>query len=266
MTIHWYGVMMALGFLAGMWTWIWLGRKRGIDASFCSDLLFWIMAAGVIGGRVAYVLTDLHYYLEHPVRILRIDQGGLVYYGGFVGAALAVIVFARRRAVPLLQLSDLVVTALPLGHALGRIGCFLNGCCHGRAAESLPFAVTYPRSSQAWYTQLSAGLIADSSATCIPVHPVQLYETAVNVAIYAGLVMLYRARPAAGRVTAVYFLVYPAARFFLELFRGDERIAPGGLDLAQWTSLALMAAGAVLWVLSNRSRTDTGSALDAASG
>jgi phosphatidylglycerol:prolipoprotein diacylglycerol transferase len=254
LTIHWYGVMLAAGFLAGLGTWIWLGRRRGWDFAFCSDLLFWTMVSGIGGGRLAYVLGDLRSYLADPLEILRLDKGGLVYYGGFIGAALGVILFARRRGVRILPLGDLVTTALPLGHALGRVGCFLNGCCFGeRAPDGWLLAVAYPPDSPAWYHQWRLGLVPQSSAGhSLPVHPVQLYEASANLLLYALLVAAYRAKLRDGRVAALYFLTYPVVRFSLEFLRGDQRICLLGFSAAQWTSIALLAGGMALWHLADR--------------
>jgi phosphatidylglycerol---prolipoprotein diacylglyceryl transferase len=117
LTIHAYGVMMALGFLAGLVNWHFIGRREGRDIKFCSDLLFAMMVAGVVGGRLAYVISDFAYFRAQPLKIFRIDEGGLIYYGGFLGALLAVFVFARMYRESFLKLGDFVITSLPLAHA-----------------------------------------------------------------------------------------------------------------------------------------------------
>ena len=231
--IHWYGVMMAAAFLAAITHWRFLGRKEGRDAAFCTDLAFWIMIGGILGARVAYVLANWGYYRASPGQILRIDQGGLVYYGGFFAAVGVIWILARQRREPLLSLLDFVATALPLGHAIGRIGCFLNGCCYGSPSR-LPWAVVQP--------------YVDS----VPRHPVQLYETGANLAIYLILLQAYARKERHGRVTALYLLVYPACRFMLEFFRGDGRLRWDGLTAAQWSSIAILASGAALWLLTGR--------------
>jgi len=141
--IHSFGVMMGLAFLAGLYNWVLLGRKEGRDYSYCSDLLFWIMISGILGARLACVVSDWPYYAEKPVRILQIWNGGLIYYGGFVAAALAVVIFARVHKQNLLSVLDFVATSVPLAHAFGRVGCFLNGCCHGIVHQGL-LSVRYP--------------------------------------------------------------------------------------------------------------------------
>jgi phosphatidylglycerol:prolipoprotein diacylglycerol transferase len=155
--------------------------------------------------------------------MLRIDQGGLIFYGGFILATLAVIVFARVRGLPLLRVGDFTVSALPLGHAMGRIGCFLNGCCYG-APTDVPWA-TY---------------VADAMR-----HPVQLYEASFNFILYAVLHLLLRTART-GQVVAVYLMSYGTWRFLIEFLRGDDRLRTGGLDAAQLISLGLILIGAGL--------------------
>lgn len=224
--VYWYGVMMAVAFLAGIAHWNWLGRRTGRDASLAGDLAFWLMGGGILGARVAYVLANYRYYLDAPQEIIRIDQGGLIYYGGFIGGTLAFMVFARRRRLPLLELGDFTVTALPLGHAFGRIGCFLNGCCGGIPAPDRPL--------------IACGLDH---------YPVQLYEALFNFALYAFLSWrLATTRTLTrGRIVALYLIAYPLERFLIEFLRGDARLRFGALNAAQELSLILLAIGLGLW-------------------
>ena len=243
--MHWYGVMMALGFFLGLANWVWIGRKKGWDVNFCSDLLFWIMLTGIIGARTAYVIADFDAFRRAPLSILFIHQGGLIFYGGLIGGLLAILIFSRIRRVKLLALLDLVATSVPLGHALGRVGCLLNGCCHGKVNTGRS-TVTYPAESLAWWHQVSHGMLADTAPRSLPVIPVQVYESILNLALYVLLVVVYRRQERDGPATAVYLLCYPCARFFTEFLRGDERTMWRGLSVAQALSLALIAAGAAL--------------------
>lgn len=242
---------MATGFLLAYLTWLWLGRREGRSADYCSDLLLWIMVAGILGARTAYVLSDLPYYMKNPALIIRVDQGGLIYYGGFIGATVAMIVFARRRKESFMGLTDFIVTALPLGHAMGRIGCFMNGCCHGIVLSG-PCTVSFPFESIPWRTHFDAHLIARDAPHSLPVVPVQLYEAAFNIALYVLLIWLYRRRIGDGLVFASYLLIYPVARFAFEFLRGDERLpGPLGLDHAQAVSILLFGGGVavLVWAL-----------------
>lgn len=231
--IYWYGVMMALAFVAGLLHWQWLGHRTGRDAALAGDLAFWLMVGGILGARTAYVFSRLDYYLAAPREIIRIDQGGLIFYGGFIGAAIVFVIMARLRRIPLLDLADFTITALPLGHAFGRIGCFLNSCCGGAPVEQPSF--------------LTGGLAH---------YPVQLYEAALNLAVYALLTWFYLKRRDKnhGSVLALYLLTYPVIRFLLEYLRGDDRLRAGPLDAAQMVSIALFATGLTLWRFTRRSR------------
>jgi len=228
--IYWYGIMVALGFLAAVVHLTLLGKRDGRPAAFGSDLAFWLMLSGVLGGRVAYVLADLDYFLREPWAIIRIDQGGLIYYGGFIAAFFAGFIFARLHRIAFPDLADYAITAVPLGHAFGRIGCFLNGCCGGKVSN-VPWAVFQHGACR---------------------HPVQLYEALINLVIYVLLLAVYCRRRRSGEVLALYCMTYGAARFFLEFLRDDERLVSQCLSIGQIVSLALFAVGAIIWIGSRR--------------
>lgn len=270
LTIRWYGVMMALGFMAALASWTWLGRRRGLDSAACSDLLVWVMVAGIVGARALYVLQEWPHYAAHPLAILRVDQGGLVFYGGFLGAVAALVLYARRRGMPVLALFDFATTALPLGHVFGRIGCFMNGCCHGSHYNGW-LAVRFPPGSQAqqWHLheRLAGGMdVTDPAYRALyagpsdPIHPVQLYEAFFNLALYGALVLVYRREPRAGTVTNLYLLVYPIGRFLLEFLRGDDRPRFGPVSISQSLSLVVFVAGLLMFAWRARRRAPAAAA------
>ncbi|AKJ64521.1 prolipoprotein diacylglyceryl transferase [Kiritimatiella glycovorans] len=239
-TIYWYGVMVALGFLASVVHWNLLGRREGRPPGFGAELAFWIMLGGILGGRLAYVFSNLHYFTAHPGEIARIDHGGLIFYGGLFGGLAASWLIAKARHESFLKLGDFIITALPLGHALGRVGCFLNGCCYGIPCR-LPWAVRFPPDShpdEVWPGQ--------------SLHPVQLYESGWNLALYGALLFVYLRGVRPGRVASLYFVFYGTGRFLFEFLRGDPRLRWQLLTVAQWTSLAVLAGGLILWWISSR--------------
>ena len=253
LTIRWYGMLMATGFLAGLTLVGILARRRGRSFSFASDLLFWVMISGILGARIVHVLANWKVYSAEPLEILRINQGGLVYYGGFLGAGVALWIVARIQHMHVWDLTDLVVPALPLGHALGRIGCFMNGCCHG-APSIGSLAVRYPAESPAWITHVYAGRITRFDPLSLPVHPTQFYAAAANLVICGCLVALYVRRSRRGTVTAAYLLLYPPARFLIEFLRGDERVHWGYWSSAQVLGTVLFAIGVALWMWSRNAK------------
>jgi phosphatidylglycerol:prolipoprotein diacylglycerol transferase len=245
--IYWYGILMALAFLAGILTWWRLGWREGRDAAWASDLAFWAMLAGIVGARIAYIVSDWSYFWAHPLQILRVDRGGLIFYGGFLGTILMVLFLARMRKESALGLGDLMVTALPLGHMLGRIGCFFNGCCFGKPLPGA-LGIQFPADSPAWWEHTEAGLITSEARWSLPVHAVQLYEAALNFILFFVLVYCYPRRKRTGDIVALYLMIYPPIRFFLEFLRGDQRAQWGQLTVAQDLSLVFFLAGLILWV------------------
>ncbi len=227
---------MALAFMAGLLHWHWLSHRTGRDPALASDLAFWLMVGGILGARTAYVFSNLHYFMAAPQEIIRVDQGGLIFYGGLIGGILAFLILIKWRHLKLGDLADYTITALPLGHAFGRIGCFLNGCCGG-CEVSTP-------------SLLTGGLSH---------YPVQLYEAAFNFGLYGLLTwyFLYRRGTKYGSVVALYLMTYPVCRFLLEFIRGDERMRVGELDVAQFVSLALIVIGIAAWVWIHRRHENT---------
>ena len=233
-----YGACMAVGFLV---CWNLIERLSG--RKDLANFILSLMIAGLVGSRAAYVIE--HWQSEfaaQPMDVIRVDQGGLMFYGGLI---LSIIVFfawcLAKRERPL-ALADLFCTVIPLGHACGRIGCFFYGCCYGRLSSS-PLAVAFPRHSPAWYQQLSDGLIDHTAATSLPVLPTQLFEAAALLVLFAVLVVVYRRyrRHTAG----LYLIGYGIIRFGLEYLRGDPRAAVGPLSISQTISVIMIALGCV---------------------
>ena len=238
--LHSFGLMLACGFLSAFFV---VRRTRSGDAhagDYASNLLVCCMAGGVLGARLAYVVEHWEsQFRADPGAIFRIDQGGLMYYGGLIGAMIALAIFAFAKKEPLLEVFDRVAVALPLGQAFGRVGCFLNGCCHGRVSAA--YGIPFPARSPAWWSQLQDGLIAQDAPRSLPVIPTQLFETAGCVLLFFVLWKL-RGKGRTGLVTGAYLAGYGILRFFLEYLRGDERFSFGALSISQAISLAAIAA------------------------
>jgi phosphatidylglycerol---prolipoprotein diacylglyceryl transferase len=242
LSIHWYGVMVALAFLAGLWT---AGRRAphaGIAAEKIIDLGPWLIVGAILGARALYVTTFWREsFAGQPVtEILAVWKGGLVYYGGLIGATLAGILYTRLKKLPLWTVADIVAPSIALGYVFGRIGCLLNGCCYGRACD-LPWAIRFPEGNPL-------------NPPTYPVHPTEIYDSLLNLGLYAFLAWLFRRRRFDGQVFGVYLVCYALLRSFVEVFRGDypehQHYLGGWATPAHLASIAILAAGVVLlWLL-----------------
>src|SRR5438105_13418624 len=167
--VTWYGVMVATGFLAGLWTASRRGVRDGIAPEKTLDIGPWLIIGAILGARALYVTS---YWNEEfagkPLQdIFMVWRGGLVFYGGLIGASLACLLYAGLKRVPVWKLADILAPSIALGSAFGRIGCLMNGCCYGRECH-LPWAITFPPGSH----PAPAG---------IPLHPTQVYDSVLNL-------------------------------------------------------------------------------------
>ncbi len=263
--VHAYGVLVGLGFVLGVHVAQREARRRGQEPERIAGLAFWVGLAALAGSRAYFVAVNPGEFfgpgafvatpLGRLPRLLVPWEGGLVFYGGFLAATLAAFLYLRRHRMPFLAHADTVIPSVALGHFLGRLGCFCAGCCWGAAADGgLPWAVRFPPDSLAWQTLAARAhperFLAAGGATTLPLHPVQLYEAAGELAVFALLVLVVRPRKRFdGQVLAAWLVLYALLRTAVEVFRGDvERGVWAGLGAGQWTSFAIFAAGVAVWV------------------
>jgi len=242
LTIYTYGLLIAAGFLAALWLVGKEATRRGLDPKPFQDLGFLVLIGALVGSRLFYVLIEWEHFVAHPLEVFEIWKGGLVFYGGFVCAALLALWQVRSRRLPLWTTCDVVAPAISLGQTFGRLGCFFAGCCFGAHCE-LPWAVTFtdPR-----------GL----APLNVSLHPTQLYSAATNFAIFCILYFLARPRQRfEGQLFGLYLTLYPAARFTIEFFRDDPRGALGPLSTSQALGIPLFLFG--LWILLRGRRSPT---------
>jgi phosphatidylglycerol:prolipoprotein diacylglycerol transferase len=244
-----YGVMLLCAAAVGTWLSIVRGRRAGIDADTILALATEVFIWGLVGARLFYVIEYHEQFFaagksigQTLIDILNIANGGLVVFGSLPTAAIAAWRFASRRGLPILTLADCAAPGMLAGLAIGRIGCFLNGCCYGGPCD-LPWAVSFPAG-----TEVAARYPAAQSGASLPVHPAQLYA-AVDAAILAGLAVAWTpfARRA-GQVFALVLTLHPISRILLEAIRVDEPPALGTpLSISQLLSLLMLGLAAVLW-------------------
>jgi phosphatidylglycerol:prolipoprotein diacylglycerol transferase len=207
--IHTYGVLIALGVLLAIRVITREAERRGLSADLFMNLALGLLLWGVIGSRLLFVVLDWQLYVDRPWAVVNIREGGLVFQGGLIGAAIYAIWFMRRNRLAFWETADLVALGIPFGHVFGRLGCLSAGCCFG-APTHVPWAITFTDPS-------SAG-----PPLGVPLHPVQLYESFGNLLVFIGLMYLIRRRQRFdGQIVLSYFIAYPVLRFIVEMFRGD---------------------------------------------
>lgn len=258
LTIRWYGLCVAAGFASGYTLAQTRASRVGLPAEAPGDLVVGAMVGGIVGARLLYVLQNWREEFSGRVLdVLKIYQGGLVFYGGFLGAFLVILFLCRRRHWPYLLVGDLLAPCLPLGHAFGRVGCFLNGCCFGRPHTGL-LSIHYPGLVDGMingplYVQRQQGLVAPDTLSCLPVFPIQLVSSLANLTLAIGLIALGRRKAWHGRLFPAYLVGFGCFRFLIEFGRGDYFRHYAGLTSAQWTCLCLVLAGGV-WLRCMRGR------------
>jgi len=258
-----FGVMMFLAFLAGGTVIQYELRRMGLEEQKAWDLLFAAVVGGILGAKLYYVLLNYRLLLADPSFLF--SRGGLVWYGGLLLATAAVIWQIRRSELPLGRSADAIAVALPLGYALGRLGCFLVGDDYGRPTDSwvgiaFPEGAppTTPQALERYFgVEVSPEMLA-RYGDFIPVHPTQLYEVAMSMVIFVVLWRL-RAHPRqAGWLFMLWLVLAGLERLVVEVFRAKDDRFIGGLTIAQLISVGLIAAGIYgMTRLSARSRTAT---------
>jgi phosphatidylglycerol:prolipoprotein diacylglycerol transferase len=247
--VRWYGVMMALAFFAGLWTATRRARLASISGDIITDVTLWLMVGGIVGARFVYVTTYWkQQFADQPFsEIFMIQHGGLVFYGGLIGAMISSAIYVRWKKLPLWKIADILAPSIALGSVFGRVGCLLNGCCYGRACE-LPWAITFtnPQAREFSGTPLN-----------VPLHPTEIYDALLNLLLYLALAWLFRRKKFDGQIFALYLVGYAICRSVVEFFRGDyppDHIHAGIFTSAQILSVPILIAGIALVVISSRRR------------
>ena len=233
--IRWYGVMAAVGFLLGSLVLFRNKKAAGLNDDQCSNVLLIAMIAGVVGARIFYVIQFFEHYRNNLINIIRIDQGGLVFYGGFILSIVSIGIYCKICKIDFIRLLDFFTPAIAIAHACGRIGCFLNGCCFGRPTTGI-FAVTYPVGSDPYLRYPGCALT-----------PIQLLEASENIIAFFIFYQLAR-KTKRGVAMSAYFISYGVLRFINEYWRGDNPKIFGLLTPAQFIGTLLIPTGLLLLI------------------
>jgi phosphatidylglycerol:prolipoprotein diacylglycerol transferase len=244
--IHWYGITYLVAFALFMF----LGIRRLRHEPFASitgpgawsrkdveDILFLGVLGVIIGGRLGYCLFyKPGYYLQHPLEVFFVWQGGMAFHGGMLGVIGAMLWFAHSRQRPWMQVADFVAPCVPTGLAAGRMGNFINGELWGRfSSPDLPWGMVFPQ-----------------SGSMLPRHPSQVYQFLLEGLLLFALLWLYaRKRRAEGQVAAMFLIGYGVLRFVAEFFREPDAflgLLSLGMSMGQWLCVPMVLAGIAMWV------------------
>jgi phosphatidylglycerol:prolipoprotein diacylglycerol transferase len=266
-----YGTLLLAGFVLGTAVAVLWARVRGIRAVHIIDTALAIAISSVVGARAWYVVEYWQAdFAGRPwSRVFEFQAGGLVFYGGYVLAAVVAISLIRLRGLDWRQVTDILTPSVALGGALTRVGCFCNGCCFGQGCPAdHPLAVSFPRGCACFAHQLAAGDIPADAAHTTPVYATQLLEAGGFLLLFVVLTVLLWRRPERlrGVVFLAFLLLYPILRFIGECYRVSPR-GPLRLSSAQFVSMGIFAAAAAVavgWWLRARGLRPASDSTDAA--
>ncbi len=239
-SIHSYGVMLAIGFIVGISLAAREAVRTGIDPEKVLNLSFWILVSSIIGSRLFHCIVFYPQYLENPLRILMLWEGGLVFYGGFLGALLAGLVYCRVQHLNYWELGDLLMPSVMLGLVFGRIGCTMAGCCFGKACgPDFALGITFDN---------PLGLGVKNT----PLYPTQMISAINAFLIFLALWLYRRRKRFHGELVAICLIVYGITRSLIEILREDPRgflhLGPVLLSESQVVSLFMLVLAAYILV------------------
>ncbi len=233
--VHTYGFMWMVGIGLGLWRAVRIAPRYGIRADDLFDLTFVMVLFGILGGRVAYVITRWSLYQDDPMGAFRIWEGGMSFFGGFALAIAAGVWMGYRRRLPAWKIADLSAPSVALGYAIARIGCFAAGCCYG-APTDLPWAVTFPGHTEA----------------C---HPTQIYSTMMNLIIFGILLLLEKRPRSEGQLFGWFLILHGVYRFINEFFRAGATSIIAFAGITYGHLVALLVLGIGVYLVWQRGRT-----------
>jgi len=243
LTLSSYGLLLAVAFVAALYITARVAASDGLNKSQVYDVGLYILIASLIGSKIAMVITEWPSFREAPRLILSLDflRSGGVFYGGLIGAVIAAFFLIRWYRLPWWRTADAFAVGIPLGHTIGRLGCFSAGCCWGKSTTSWIGVQFTERGHE--LTGVPVG---------VALHPTQLYEAAANLALFFFLFWFRKKRSFDGQIVLLYGLLYSIIRFVVEIWRDDPRgdvlglTSATGLSTSQLISLIL---GSVCFVL-----------------
>jgi phosphatidylglycerol:prolipoprotein diacylglycerol transferase len=247
LTVYSYGALLAAAYLLGLKLAMARAARRGLDGARILDLGIYIIVSALVGAKLMLLVVDFGYFRENPRELLSLVRSGGVFYGGLILAVLVAFWYMRRAKLPVWTTCDVFAPGIALGHAVGRLGCLLAGCCYGRPT-TMPWGITFTDPFAASNVGTPLG---------VPLHPTQIYEAGAELLILGILLLSERGgRGFAGRTFWLYMLLYGVSRFVIEHFRGDERgLVFGVLSTSQFISAVIVPLSVGMLVYLSRRTT-----------
>lgn len=211
-TIHTYGLMMAVGVACALLFLYFQAKRHDLPSSKIIDMAFYTIIISLIGAKLILLVGNFSYYMRYWRELLSLARSGGVFQGGLTFGIIFALWYFRRHKIPTWKAADIVAPALALGHGFGRIGCFSAGCCYGTQC-SLPWGVIFNNKYASDLTGVPLG---------IPLHPTQLYEAALNFLNFFVLFLILKKKRFDGQVFSFYIINYSIIRYFVEFYRGDH--------------------------------------------
>lgn len=247
LTVYSYGLSLVLAFTIATLLLRRQAREQGLNPELLFNLSFVILVSGIVGARILYVILNLKTYLNKPLQILMLNQGGLAWFGGLIVASLSCMVYLSYKGLDIYKIFDLTIPYVALGQAIGRIGCFLNGCCYG--LESLRFGLYFPTHDAVLIpTQLYSSLALLGIYIILRVKQLRVYPH-TNLQYQHNRIQevgvgAYRR----GEIFYLYLFLYCLWRFFIEFFRADSEIFILNLSIFQIFSIILFILSIVMLI------------------
>lgn len=235
-TLHMYGLMMAIGFASALASCLYRGKKRGLSEDICYGIFYCAIVGGLLGCRILYYITEIPHIIKDPSMLWDFSVGYVV-YGGIIGGILINYFYCKKKKAHFMDYFDLVMPAVAMAQGFGRIGCFCAGCCYGRPTDAW-WGITFKNSQ-----------MAPNGVSLIPT---QLISAAGDFIFAAVLWYYYMRKPKTGKPAAAYLMLYGVGRFIIEFFRNDYRGNIGFLSTSQLISIGIVAIGVILFVVAGK--------------
>ena len=208
LTVYTYGFFIALAFVSGILWASWEAKRLGEEPEKIMDLGFYLIISAIIGSRLLFVLLNMKEYLNHPLNIIKIWEGGLVFHGGLIASIVVGFIYLKKHHLHIWKYTDILAPALVLGQSIGRIGCLMAGCCYGKET-ALPWAIVF--------TDANSLAVLD-----VPLHPTQIYASIGAFSIFGFLLWWRKRKSYQGQIFWMYIALYSIVRFMVDIFRGDQ--------------------------------------------